>query len=144
MKTLAVLFLFSLGIIYWGFVAIKEVIEEINYRLKQSSSIIEKSSPKKIVYCVIGVVLGIVGAVFYYKMCVAGVEHFLDIRDPVEEPVPYGIGFIVCSLIFSGGLFGVARILDGENETLSSKIAIITAIVSLAVYITLRMLMIIF
>lgn len=85
----------------------------------------------------------------FYQICAAAMDKIIVPRHPVEEPVPYGIGMIIISLFFAGGLLGSFLALENiekdeysRMKSLFSKGSIIASAVLFVTYLILKGMMI--
>ena len=149
MKTFVILAIVAINFILAGFKFIKGIYEELNDLMSMPSSEKRKSSLTEILFCVGGAVFGIIGAVLFYQICAAAMDKIIVPRHPVEEPVPYGIGMIIISLFFAGGLLGSFLALENiekdeysRMKSLFSKGSIIASAVLFVTYLILKGMMI--
>lgn len=138
MTGLVIFFLVSLSILSLGFSMLKEIYLGLNGAMAKRHHAEDYIQPttKEIILMVVGIVLGIVGAVLYYLVCAATVEDIIVPHDPVESPTVYGIALVMTSLIFSGG-FAVCDFVM-EDERRARQVAAATSIVVLMVYLLLK------
>ena len=104
MTAFVILVIIALNFLVVGFSLLKECFGIVCDMMSSSSSDDEKLSAQEILFAVIGFILAIVGAVLFYKVCAASVTDIILPHHPVENPVTYGIGAIISSLIFAGGM----------------------------------------
>lgn len=149
MKTFVILAIVAINFILAGFKFIKGIYEELNDLMSMPSSEKRKPSLTEILFCVGGAVFGIIGAVLFYQICAAAMDKIIVPRHPVEEPVPYGIGMIIISLFFAGGLLGSFLTLENiekdeysRMKSLFSKGSIIASAVLFVTYLILKGMMI--
>lgn len=138
MTGLVVFFLVSLTILSLGFSMLKEIYLGLNGAMSRRHHIQDYIQPttKEIILMVVGIVIGIVGAVLYFLVCAATIEDIIMPHNPVESPTAYGIALVMTSLIFSGG-FGVSVfVMDDERK--SVQVAGAVSIVVLIVYLLLK------
>lgn len=142
MTILAILFFFSLGFLSWGFTAVKATYEELNALMTKIDTEKWELSTKQINFCVIGLIVGVIGAVLYYQVGAATIEDIVTPRNPVENPIPYGIALIISSIIFSGGLFCIPSALEEDTKFDFIKVCLTAATVLLVIYLVLKSFMV--
>lgn len=137
MKTLLVLFIISASLIFVGCIALKatfeEIVDAIYMKIKTKGS---ELVGIVVLLSIVSLIFGIIGAVLYYQVCAATIEDIVKPRHPVEEPIPYGIGMIITSLLFAGGFAGSACVREKSIKFI--KPIIITAIILLPIYLILK------
>ena len=132
MTVLIILFIISANILGVGFNLLKELYGVANNLM--SANVKEKPPLCEIIYLVAGLILAVVGAILYYQVCAATIENIIIPHRPVDEPVPYGIGMILTSLIFTGGCTTALLIVEGK----AGKIITATTITLLVTYLALK------
>ena len=149
MKTFVILAIVAINFILAGFKFIKGIYEELNDLMSMKNKKKRMPSLTEILFCVGGAVFGIIGAVLFYQICAAAMDKIIVPRHPVEEPVPYGIGMIIISLFFAGGLLGSFLALENiekdeysRMKSLFSKGSIIASAVLFVTYLILKGMMI--
>lgn len=142
MTALKILFFLSLSFLSFGFIAIKDGYKLVNDLITKFDTGNGKLSAKQIGFCVMGLIFGIVGAVLYYQVGTATIEDIVTPRHPVENPVLYGIGLIISSIIFTGGLFCVPSALEEDTKFDFIKVCLTVVTILLIAYLVLKALMI--
>lgn len=135
MTAFVILVIIALNFIVVGLHLIKECFEAFCDLMSSSTSDDEKLTMQEVLIAIIGGILAIIGAVLFYQVCAASITDIVKPRHPVENPITYGIGAIISSLIFAGGW--ACTELSLEKWKYNKVIAGIVVVV-LIVYLTLR------
>ena len=107
-------FVFILGGFYGIYETTNKLISSHDSGKIQDISDIPKAT---FLYVGIGIILAVIGAILYYKVFTASITDIIQPHHPVENPITYGIGMIITSLIFSFGLSGsVVALEDGVDD----------------------------
>lgn len=137
MLVLSILFIISFSFIIIGFRLLRTIYQDSGSLWDLPFSSFTKSEWKDLGICLTGIILAIIGAVLYYQICDAAIGNFKLLRAFAKEYYPFGIGMILASLVFVGGLATSGSLLENEGPK-TTKVLLIGTVSILLVFLILK------
>lgn len=137
MLVFSILFLISFSFIVIGFRLLRTIYEDSGSLSDLPFSSLTKSEWKDLGICLTGIILAIIGAVLYYQVCAAAIDNLNLPRAFAEKYYLYGIGMVLASLVFVGGLATSGSLLENEGPK-TTKVFLIGTVLILLVFLMLK------